>query len=368
MAEVLLVEPWFGGSHKSWAQGYERFSSHDVRIVSLPDLGWKWRLRGSAARLAELAEADATANGTPDVVLVSGLTDVAALRGLLPFSIPIVTFMHESQMLYPNDDGALDVENSLTNLLSWLASTEVWFNSRFHRDSVCSALPAFTATIPEEVRPTADPTPRFQVTGLGVDLDWVKRRVQRKPGPPRILWPHRWQQDKNPEVFLSALRKLQTAGAAFELILAGEDGPKASQTKSEIINTFDVKAASVGPFNRKDYLGHLSDADIVASCASHEFFGVGVVEAIAAGCHPVLPNNLSYPELIPPALRSQFLYPLGTFGTALGHALDTVHQPESLAARTELCAAAGAHSWQQVAPIYDARISAILGGIDQPVA
>jgi len=32
---------------------------------------------------------------------------------------------------------------------------------------------------------------------------------------------------------------------------------------------------------------------------NQEFFGLSVMEAIAAGVHPILPNRLSYPELYP---------------------------------------------------------------------
>ena len=43
----------------------------------------------------------------------------------------------------------------------------------------------------------------------------------------------------------------------------------------------------------------LSRADWVLSTASHEFFGIAVVEAMLMGCLPWLPDRLSYPELVP---------------------------------------------------------------------
>ena len=43
----------------------------------------------------------------------------------------------------------------------------------------------------------------------------------------------------------------------------------------------------------------LAAADIVLSTALHEFQGLAVLEAIAAGCLPAVPDRLVYPELIP---------------------------------------------------------------------
>jgi glycosyltransferase involved in cell wall biosynthesis len=52
----------------------------------------------------------------------------------------------------------------------------------------------------------------------------------------------------------------------------------------------------------------LSRCDLVVSTAIQENFGIAVVEAILAGCQPVLPDRLAYPEIIPPECHRSCLY------------------------------------------------------------
>jgi glycosyltransferase involved in cell wall biosynthesis len=62
---------------------------------------------------------------------------------------------------------------------------------------------------------------------------------------------------------------------------------------------------------REEYIAALSEADVFVSTARHEFFGISVVEAIAAGVYPLLPRRLSYPEIIgdeEPASTGEFFY------------------------------------------------------------
>jgi glycosyltransferase involved in cell wall biosynthesis len=56
--------------------------------------------------------------------------------------------------------------------------------------------------------------------------------------------------------------------------------------------------------SHQEYIKLLCQADIIVSTAIHEFFGISVIEAVRAGCMPVLPNRLSYPELF----AAEYLY------------------------------------------------------------
>ena len=46
MLKILLIEPYYTGSHKKWADDYRRVSNHNVKILSLEGQFWKWRMHG----------------------------------------------------------------------------------------------------------------------------------------------------------------------------------------------------------------------------------------------------------------------------------------------------------------------------------
>ena len=52
----------------------------------------------------------------------------------------------------------------------------------------------------------------------------------------------------------------------------------------------------------------LARGDIVISTSLQENFGISVIEAIRLGCFPLLPNRLSYPELLPEEYHNCSLY------------------------------------------------------------
>jgi len=93
---------------------------------------------------------------------------------------------------------------------------------------------------------------------------------------------------------------------------------------------------------------------VVASVAEHEFFGVAVVEALAAGCVPVLPEAMSYPELVPERYHGHAFYSPGGFRRRLR---DVLLDVEAARRRVDgLAAAMHRFEWSTVAPLLDAEL------------
>ncbi len=176
---ILLVEPWETGSHLAWATGYRKASRHDVHIVGLPGELWRWRLRGGALPLAEKITAWIDTHGQPDLLLVSGLVDVAEMLGLarrnLSADVAVVIYQHESQLVYPVANGNYDNGAALRNWMSWCAADLVLFNSYYHLRAVADALPEFVTNLPDATHvPMLDRVVgRFEVFPVGVDLSHV---------------------------------------------------------------------------------------------------------------------------------------------------------------------------------------------------
>ena len=49
---ILLLEPYFTGSHRSWSEEFQFYSQHEIQILSMKGQFWKWRMHGGAVSLA----------------------------------------------------------------------------------------------------------------------------------------------------------------------------------------------------------------------------------------------------------------------------------------------------------------------------
>jgi glycosyltransferase involved in cell wall biosynthesis len=132
---------------------------------------------------------------------------------------------------------------------------------------------------------------------------------QDKQDPPLIIWNHRWEHDKNPVVFFKALRSLQRRGIAFRLALLGEhyrNHPPEFEAAAVQFREHLVHFGYVP--SRNEYYQWLRQGSVVVSTALQENFGIAVVEAMRHGCLPIVPKQLSFPEIVPRWLHADCLY------------------------------------------------------------
>lgn len=316
--QILLIEPFFGGSHRQWAEGFQKHSRHQVRILSLSGRHWKWRMYGGAVSLARQF---LDSNAQPDLILASDMLDLPTFLSLSrkkSAGIPVALYCHENQITYPwsptDEDPRLQRNNQygFINYTSALAADRIFFNSHYHLHSFLDALPGFLRQFPDhrELDLIERIRDKSEVLPLGMDLRSLDGdSPEEKPSVPVILWNHRWEYDKNPDLFFNTLFKLKDHGQDFKVIVLGEafrHSPKIFQTARQELAD-QLLHFGFAP-DRRSYASWLHLADILPVSSNQDFFGGSVVEAIYADCYPLLPDRLAFPEHIPPGQRQAHLY------------------------------------------------------------
>ncbi len=311
--KVLFLEPFFGGSHQDFATGFTAHSRHDVTLKTLPASSWKWRMRGAA--LAFLQKIKDIASY--DLVFATDMMNVADFLALAgPSRPPLVLYFHENQLSYPlsprEKKTAPDVDLGLINITSALAADQVLFNSAFH-------LHAFEKEARKLIKQMPVPRPSGMVDRIlqksrvmypGCRFPAEPVSVMPEPSDsPLIIWNHRWEYDKKPEVFFRVLGRLRDKGVPFSLAVMGERYDmypavfdRAKQTFADQIKVFGYVSG------RAAYQAWLARGSVVVSTAIQENFGISVVEAVRFGCFPLLPRRLSYPEIMPEKFHPDILY------------------------------------------------------------
>jgi len=354
---LLLLAPYCGGSHRAWAEGYVAHSCHDVTLLGLDARFWKWRMQGGAVTLAERVRA---LDARPDLILATDMLNLPAFLALTRdflADVPAAMYVHENQLTYPFPPGEKrDLTYAMINWLSMLTAGRVYFNSAYHLEDWFGALPNMLKHFPDysHLHRVGGVRAKASVLPVGCDLS----RFDRLPGPdepsapPLILWNQRWEYDKDPETFFHALCALDEAGMDFRVAIAGRSHRQAAPEFEAARERLGSRVVHFGYAETGTYERLLRRADLVVSTAIHEFFGVAIVEAIYAGCLPLLPDRLSYPELIPGPHRDVCLYE--TFEelvAGLRWALTYPADARSLA--HELRASVARFDWSDMAPLYD---------------
>lgn len=303
---VLLLSAYDAQSHAQWRRALQAMLPHwQWTEVCLPARYFAWRVRGNSLSLAFGEHAD-TLREPYDLVVATSMTDLSALRGFVPelARIPTAVYFHENQFAYPTSSHTHNsVEPQVLNLYTALAADYVLFNSHFNRRSFLQGVSALLKKLPdlvpkglpERLEKTSEvlPVPLPDLTDASAsDACWSEQE-----DPLRIVWAARWEFDKDPELLNAILMELDKRNIDFRLALLGQRFRHTPRVFDDIIQRFSERIDQQGFVeSRAAYLSWLASADYILSTAQHEFQGLAVLEAVALGCCPLLPQRQVYPE------------------------------------------------------------------------
>ena len=303
--KVLALNPYHGGSHAAFLDGWRSHSRHAFTIVTLPPHKWKWRMRHGAVTLAARVNALAESNQQWDALWTTSMLNLAEFKGLTKRSVadlPAVVYFHENQLTYPlHNDEQRDLHLAYSQFTSALAAAAVWFNRGHHRDTFCDAMRAFLRTMPDPDQSALLPALQNRSTvhypPIPPPPETDRKRGQSRVTP-HLLWAARWEYDKNPALLLEGLIELEQRGFDFKLSVIGQRFRQSPPEFEQIQRRFAGRLACFGYLESRDaYEAALTESDVFISTADHEFFGIAAVEAAARGCAAVLPERLAYPEV-----------------------------------------------------------------------
>jgi glycosyltransferase involved in cell wall biosynthesis len=301
---VWLLSAYRSDSHAVWSDWLQAtISSVDWQVRELPGRHFAWRIRGNP-----LSWLDSLPAQRPDLILATAMVDLATLKGLHPRLAPVPCwyYFHENQFAYPQSDRQLStIEAGMVQIYGALAANRILFNSEWNRQSFFEGVDELLDKLPDARPQQLAERLAGRSEILPVPVQAIAPAAQRRPR--LIVWNHRWEYDKAPEAFASAMLDLAARGADFELALLGKRGPRSHPALETLRQKLADRIIADGHLGRGEYQRLLGQAGIAISTARHEFQGLSLLEAASAGVCPLVPDALCYPEQYRPPYR----YPAG---------------------------------------------------------
>jgi len=362
---ILLLEPYYGGSHKAFLTGLCKYVDLRFTLITLPARKWKMRMQVAAPWMAGQVSALYKKGIRFDAILCSTFLDVAVLRSLLAqqdLHVPLAVYFHENQFAYPNriNDPAFFQFTNI-NWTTGLSADRLYFNSKFNLDTFLTGIELFLrkSTDVDLQHTIGQIQNKSTVLYPGIDYACIDHRKNDhgQCSQPVIIWNHRWEHDKDPETFFHTLFTLQEQGIDFKLIVLGQHFYRQPTIFALARERLKGRILHFGyASDRRKYAVLLSMGDVVVSTARHEFFGISVLEAVRAGCRPLVPDRLSYKELYPPGYRYNEKQPLQ-------EALAELLCRQSDSRRHEYRLLADTYSWPEVARNYKDHLLSLCAGM-----
>ena len=305
--KILLLSAYDAVSHQHWRKGMvAAFPEYEWTVLTLPPRHFAWRIRGNSLSWAYMERK--TLERGYDLIIATSMTDLSALKGMAP-SLAAATsllYFHENQFDYPlSGNEHKSVEPQIVSIYAALSATRIAFNSDYNRQTFLAGVRQLFKRLPDHVPEGIDIMLSEKSILLPVPLDesWSDLPSQRGEKF-TLLWNHRWEYDKGPERLFYALCRLREAGVDFHAHIVGQqfrDAPK-------VFERFrDELSAHIGVWgfveDKAEYRRLMQQSHVVLSTSLHDFQGLSILEATAAGCLPLVPDRLAYREFIPDEFR-----------------------------------------------------------------
>lgn len=302
---VLLLSAYDADSHRRWRHDLaHHLSDWHWTQLALPPRHFSWRVRGNSLSWSQ--QQANILNAGYDCLIATSMTDLSALRGLVPTlaQIPTVFYFHENQFAYPQRDTQVSsVEPQIVSLYGALCADQVLFNSPYNRQSFFDGCTDLLERLPDAVPPGIVEQIEAKSAVLPVPLDDACFRAAEpaQDGAFHLIWNHRWEYDKGPERLLALLRAYfeRPAAPALRVHVVGQQfrrQPKAFDEIKALLQAREALGHWGYQVSVEDYRILLARSHAVVSTALHDFQGLSTLEAVAAGCVPLVPARLAYPD------------------------------------------------------------------------
>lgn len=146
---------------------------------------------------------------------------------------------------------------------------------------------------------------RIYAYGMPLDFDYLQK-FSREKKEKFIVFPHRPDPEKNPNMFFDMILALSTHWDDFNeyqfICCTSKQEYKSSEYWINALMGYVQKNISnfliMKDLSKEDYYTLIGKSSLMISTTSEENFGYCAVEALALGCQILVPNNFSHPEIV----------------------------------------------------------------------
>ena len=172
------------------------------------------------------------------------------------------------------------------------------------------------------------------ITGLAFNskyvLDTVRMPSNDKAFSPlhkskTVIFPHRYDFEKNPDVFCDVVEKLSDQGINFAITTGRKSITGTANYKRALKLQEEKKLTIYTDLPKTQYYQLLLNSMIVFSSAKQDTIGNCILESITLGCTPVVNTGVSYEEFLP----KKYIYTDGCIDEACNLILKYINEPSN---------------------------------------